>query len=288
MSRHPVRRSNPIRPVLLVALPICALMALPDRPAGQDAILFRADYSQAAYPDLGWGGNESKYLDKRFTRTYLPAGGPKGQPAVRLAMQHCPDCSYAGGQFNWGWNKNITPDDPAPGTSRFYRWRMRFVPESNHRGIGWDDGVAGGLQNKLLIVGQGCDEDCRFILSYQTGGHSRDVRNFRIQKDGGADLADTQSYPNGQWLHVQVELVVGADARGAGGAYRLWINSNAQASPSAQRKNIRLRGANHKYVWFGAFMNDGLAAGGVHAWDHTEFEVGTTLNPAWTPQGAKS
>jgi hypothetical protein len=276
----------PRRAVLLMALPIGALAAWPERPSGQDTILFRADYSQAAYPNLGWGANESKYLDKRFTRAYLPKGGPDGQPAVRLSALPCAGCSYSGGQYNWGWRADLTPADPPENTSRFYRWRMRFTPETNQRGLDWEEGTSRGMQNKLLIVGQDCGDGCRFILSYQTEADGREIRNFRIQKDGGEDLEDTRSYPHGQWLHVQVELLVG-DARGKGGAYRLWVNSNAQRSPTAERKNITLRGANHKHVCFGAFMNEGLAAGGVHAWDHTDFEVGTTFDPAWTPAGAK-
>jgi hypothetical protein len=252
----------------------CAAPAPSSPPPLPPGILFKADYSADAYPNLGFGGAETEHEGKRFTRTYLPAGGPQGQPAVRLASKPCPDCDSSGGQYNWGNRGNIVAADATAGESRFYRWRARF--DGNHRGLGWEGGEPGGMQNKFLIVGQGCGRQCRVILAYQTG--DRGIRNFRLQKDGGEDHVDTGGYPNGKWLDLQIEI---APAEGDGGAYRLWIDNNTQARPTAERKKIPLRGTNARYVWLGAFMNDGLAADGTHSVDLTDFEIGTAFDPGW-------
>jgi hypothetical protein len=151
--------------------------------------------------------------------------------------------------------------------------------DGNHRGGGWGGGGSGSasMTNKLLIVGQSCGNNCRFILTYQTD--SAGIRNFRIQKDGGADLADTGSYANGVWLNVQIELIRSASS--TGGGYRIWVNNKVQSSPTAQRTGIALTNANHGYVWFGGFMNDGLATGGTHSYDHSAFEIGSAFDPNW-------
>jgi hypothetical protein len=246
----------------------------PPQPPLPPGILFRADYAREAYPALGFGGAETEHEGTRFTRTYLPTGGPQGQPAVRLAAKPCPGCSSSGGQYNWGNRGNIVPTDARDGESRFYRWRARF--DGNHRGLGWEDGASGGMQNKFLIVGQGCGRDCRVILSYQTG--DRGIRNFRLQKDGGDDHVDTDSYPNGKWLDIQVEI---APAPGNDGAFRLWIDNGRQDKPTGEQKKIPLHGTNARYVWLGAFMNDGLAGDGSHNVDLTDFEIGTAFDPTW-------
>jgi len=238
-------------------------------------ILFRAVYAADRFPELGWGSSEDKSVDQRWTRVFLPRGGPNGQDAARFAAKHFRGSDY-GGQYNLGNRGDVTTSDGAPGQSRFYRWRMRFA--GNHRGLAWDDGAGpSSMQNKLLIVGQGCGDDCRFILSYQTGDDG--VENFRLQKDGGVDLVDTGRYPNGRWLDIQVEL---GTATGRQGAYRIWIDSNDRRRPTAQRTGIALHGTNHRYVWFGAFMNDGLMADGSHSYDHADFEIGTAFDPGWS------
>jgi len=230
-------------------------------------IVFRATYTQASYPNLGWGSAEPLTT---WTRAFLSGGGPSGQHAVRFA-----GVSGAAGQANWGNRAGVNHDVPANG-SRFYRWRMRMA--GNHCGGGWGGGgtQCSTMTNKLLIVGQGCGSNCRFILTYET--HAAGIHHFRIQKDGGADLADTGPFPNGQWLAVQVEIVT---STGTSGGYKIWVNNGTYGSPNAVRTGIRQTNAGHSFTWFGGFMNDGLANAGTHSFDHTDFEISTAFNPNW-------
>lgn len=238
-------------------------------------VLWRADYSD--YPNAGFGAAETKSLDQRFTREFLPTGGPVGRPAHRLKMRYCETCNDFGGQFNWGNRANLFDSDPPPGTRRYYRFRMRV--SGNNRGRSWDDGAPSDITNKVLIVGQGCGRGCRFILTYETADGGG-IRNFRIQKDGGEDLDDTGSFPPDKWLSVQVELLTGKPGASDGG-YRLWVNNGDYKRPDAKRDRIELHGANHRYVWLGGFVNDGLMSDGTHVLDLADFEIGTAFDPDW-------
>jgi hypothetical protein len=265
-------RTGTVFAALLLAVVAAIALAQNPSPATSSSpdgkILFRANYAE--FPDAGFGSAEGKYLGTHFTRELLPKGGPQGQAAVRLTA--LPNQT---GQFNWGNRGNIVPADAVDGESRFYRFRMRL--NGNNRGVDWNSGAGPAtMQNKLLIIGQGCGRECRVILTYQAdqGG----IRNFRVQMDGGGDPADTGSYKNGMWLDVQLEVVTSDRKKGI---YRLWVNSNKQTSPTAESRNIPLEGRNHKYVWLGGFMNDGLMAGGSHTLDLADFEIGTAFDPAW-------
>jgi hypothetical protein len=248
-------------------------------------VIFSMDYSAAAAPNGGWS---AVAVDPHFTRTRVAGGGPNGQDAYELQQLSVPSLASYGGQFNWGWRGNVESVDPGQGERRYIRWRMRFSPNTNFRGLGWGDGGQGGVQNKLLIVGDTCGSRCRFIMTYQADRNTGVVRNFRLQLDGGVDVADTGSYPVGQWLNIQVELDSGSGSTSADGGYKIWINNNNYGSPTAQRTGIVLRPTNWKYVFIGGFMNDGLAADGVHIYRQTDFQVARSFDAGWASGGGGS
>ena len=256
----------------------CAATAAP----ASAQVIFAMDYGSAAAPNAGWSAVTQT---SHFTRTRIPGGGPNGLDAYELAQRANPGGQDHGGQFNWGWRGDVEAVDPSQGSRRYYRWRMWFSPNTNFRGVGWEDGNPSGLQNKLLIIGDTCGSRCRFILTYQADRNSGQVKNFRLQLDGGVDLADTGAYPIGQWLDIQVELQSGSSSSTSNGAYKIWVNNNNYNSPSAQRTGIVLRPDNWKYVFIGGFMNDGLASDGVHTYRQTDFQVATTFNSNWSTSG---
>lgn len=247
----------------------------PSTPPDPQPVIFRATYTAAAYPNLGWGSSETQMLGVRFDRSFIAGAGPQGQGIVRFAARHCPGCSENGGQYNTGNRRDMASTDPPNGSKRYLRWRMRFA--GNHRGLPWGGGSGPStIQNKIVIVGDGCGANCRFIMTYQT--ETAGVRNFRLQKDGGAEVVDTGSYPNGQWLDVQVELAPNTNSTGS---YAIWVENNTYATPTARKANIAFVSTGHKYVWFGGYMNDGLMADGTHSYDSTDFEYGATFDPNW-------
>jgi len=247
-------------------------------PCASGQTFFSMDYSSAASPNGGWYAKE---LESKYARTRVAGAGPTGQDVYELVQRYAPGTSDYGGQFSWGWDGNVERADPAQGSKRYYRWRMRFSPETNFRGINWTDGSPSGMQNKLLIVGNTCGSRCRFILSYQAEPDRGQVRNFRIQLDGGADLADTGSFPIGEWLNIQVELDSSTTSSTSDGGYKIWINNDNYGAPTAQRTGITLNPTNWKYVILGGFMNDGLRSDGVHTFRQTDFQASTSFDAGW-------
>jgi hypothetical protein len=243
-------------------------------------IIFQMDYSAGAFPAGGWDDPQPE--EGLWVRRRIDGAGPSGQPVIELRQVPCMSCRDHGGQFNWGWRGNIEANDPAYGSRRYYRFRVRWSTDSNFRSAHLDTGELGNHTNKQLIVGQGCSTgSCRFILNTAGDIGSRRV-NFFMAKDGGEDQVETDYvYPVGQWLHVQVELQASSSRGAANGGYKLWINNNDYSRPTIQRTNIVLDAANWRYVWFGAFNNAGLQSNGVNTWQQTDFQVATTFASNW-------
>lgn len=265
----------------LALVPVLLLIGLGSASTAFGQVFFSMNYSSSAYPNAGWTAWPT---NASWSRTLLTGAGPSGQNVAELRQLPNPGGGDFGGQFNWGWSGNIEASDPPAGAKRYYRWRMYFTPESNFQGLAWGDGNAGDITNKLLLVGQGCSaEPCRVILTYRTDRANQRVGYFRLQIDGGAQLVDTGAYPKGQWLNVQVELTAGS-----AGGYKIWINNNNYASPTAQKTGIQLNSQNWKYVWFGGFNNDGLQSGGIHTYRQTDFQAATTFDSNWNGGGTST
>ena len=248
-------------------------------------VIFAMDYGSAAAPEAGWTAVPPT---AHFTRTRIPGGGPNGQDAVRARPAPHPGGNDYGGQFYWGWRDHIEASDPSQGSRRYYRWRMWFSPNTNFRGLAWSDGHASNMTNKLLMIGDNCGSRCRFILTYKGEQNAGQVQSFRLQLDGGVDLADTPPFPIGQWLNIQIELQSGSSSSSSDGSYKIWINNNNYSSPTAQRTGIVLRPTNWRWVFLGAYMNDGLASNGVHTYRQTDFQVATSFNANWASGGGGS
>ncbi len=246
----------------------------PPPPPPTENVLFDGECTSGNQPGCNWP--DPQPTDARWTRTFLPTGGPTGGGAMELRQVYCAECGDYGGQFNWGWRGNVEASDPPQGSRRYYRFRMYVDPATNHRGRDWDGGGVTGPQNKLLIIGQGCGSRCRVIFTTETTAGSSSIRNFRIQIDGGADLVDSGSYRAGQWLNIQIELHAANN-----GGYKVWINNQNFNRPTMQRTGIVLNSSNWRYVWLGAFMNDGLARDGVNVFRLADFQVSGSFNPNW-------
>jgi hypothetical protein len=137
------------------------------------------------------------------------------------------------------------------------------------------------LTNKLMIVGDGCGRNCRFILSYTGGERPGQLTLVRLALDGGENLVDTAPVNYGEWLNVQIELDSSSTTSSGDGLYKIWINNNDYSRPTAQRVGFQLNPVGWRNVKFGAFNNDGLTAGGIHIWRHTDFQVATSFDANW-------
>jgi hypothetical protein len=236
-------------------------------------VLFRMDYSSAAYPNAGWSDGATA-VSSHFTRQLLAGAAPDGSNAI--LMHHIPGDPVS--QFYWGWAGYAEQSGSLPGgTVRYYRWRMFFPTNTNLSGNG-----LGSVVNKLLIVGDGCGERCRIIVTYGPRTGVTDI-NFRVQIDGGIDPINVDNLPKGQWLNIQIEARSSSGSNNGG--YKIWINNNNYSSPSAQIGNVQLAAREWGLVKFGAYCNANLASNGVHDWRHANFEVATTFDATWNSSG---
>ncbi|WP_291982187.1 hypothetical protein [Luteitalea sp.] len=244
-------------------------------------VFFNTDYSAAAAPAAGWP-NGAVPTTATHDRVRVAEAGPQGEDVYELNQRHTGSAASGfGGEFYWGWNGNIEPSDPPQGARRFYRWRMRFSPQTNFRGLQWQDGSPTTLTNKILMVGDGCGRNnCRVIVSYRgTGGQTA---SLTVAIDGGASPTPGVILPVGQWLDVQVEADSATTTSSRDGAFKLWINSNDYARPTAQITGIQLNPVNWRYVFFGAYNNNGLASNGVHSFRQAGFQASTTFDANWS------
>jgi hypothetical protein len=254
----------------------------PPPPPPTDArIIFRPDYSAAAFPRAGWDRAISEKFGTRWTRSYLPTGGPFGGPAHRLTELATPSAQDCGGQHGWGWDKGfgLANDPPrGPNGKRYYRWAMRFTPASNFRGANPSTGCPSNISsNKLLIIGQGCDtRNCRVILTHRV--RENRTLQFGVAIDGGLHQTETgYIIPADGWLWVQLEVTPSTSTSTTDGGWRLWVNGVQRLV----RTGIRLDPTNHNYFGYGHYNNNALVAGGAHEFDTALFEVGTAFDATW-------
>lgn len=235
---------------------------------------FEMDYSAAASPDAGWGSGAAYDDRSTFTITHVPGGGPSGQDAYLMQLDYDASASSFGGQFNWGWRGVLSnPSQPTWGDSQFYRWRMKMDAGTNYRCRDWEDGSEPvNCINKILLINDGCGiSACRPIVTVEsdlTAGNYQLI----VQKDGGVDQAETPFYEEGVWIDVQLEVRWSSTNGAADGYYKLWIDNDTYASPTAQRTNIVINVSdNPGYTRFGSYMNHGVASTGVYKWLHADF-----------------
>lgn len=244
-------------------------------------VFFNMDYSAGAAPVAGWGG--AVPTSATHTRTRIPGGGPQGDDVYELTQLYTGSAVQGyGGEFYWGWNGNIEAQNPAQGARRFYRWRLRFSPTTNFRGI-YLDGSQTTLTNKILMVGDGCGRNtCRVIVSYRGGDNGRQASFLRVALDGGEVPADTPPLNVGEWIDIQIELDSSSSTSSSDGAFKIWINNNDYSRPTAQRTGIQLNPVNWRYVSLGAYENNGLQSGGVHSFRIAGFQAATSFDSAWS------
>jgi hypothetical protein len=273
-------RASACAALLLVAVSCAAL-----RVTGQGTIIFRPTYTLAAWPQSGWDRAISEKFGTRWTRSFLPTGGPFGGPAHRLTEIATPSAQDCGGQHGWGWDKGfgLANDPPrGPNGKRYYRWAMRFTPASNFRGAGPSTGCPSNISsNKLLIIGQGCDtRNCRVILTHRVRPDK--TLQFGVAIDGGLAQTETGYIINvadSPWLFVQLEVTPSTSTTILDGGWRLFVNNNS--TPMLTRTGIRLDPTNHNYFGYGNYNNNALSAGGSHEFDTALFEVATAFDPNW-------
>lgn len=246
---------------------------------GADAqTIFRMDDGGA--PGAGWPGGAVQ-TTATHDRTHLPTGGPGGGPAWEFRQRYAPQVEGYGGEFYWGWNGHIEATDPPQGARRFYRWRLYFDPATNWRGLYWQDGRDITITNKILMVGDGCGRNrCRIIVSYR-GRPDGQTAGIRVALDGGDSPTPEVTLGKGQWLDLQIEADSSTTTSSNDGAFKIWLNNNNYAQPTAQITGIQLNPVNWRYVFLGAYNNNGLAADGVQTFRVAGFTASAGFDAAW-------
>jgi len=262
---------------LIVA--VCWLWAT----TAQAQTIFRMDDSGT--PNAGWPGGAVP-TTATHDRVPLPTGGPTGGPAWEFRQRYAPQVEGYGGEFYWGWNGNIESSDPPQGARRYYRWRLYFDPATNWRGLYWQDGRPITITNKILMVGDGCGRNrCRIIVSYR-GIPDGSAAEIRVALDGGDSPTPNVLLRKGQWLDIQIEADSSTTTSSADGAFKLWLNSDTYAAPTAQITGIQLNPTNWRYVFFGAYNNNGLAADGAQTFRVAGFEAAASFDATFHGGGA--
>jgi hypothetical protein len=243
-------------------------------------ILFAMDYSAAAAPNAGWGYAVPEASTWRRTR--LESGGPNGRSAYRITEQYA-NAAMNGGDFYYGWrDSNLLQLQPA-GQSRFYRIRWKFSADTNFNGRDQGDGTPLAMhRNKLLIVGDATSiRNARVIPAFQGNPYTRSW-NMVISKDGGDDLVTTREYTTlGVWHDIQIEIKYSSATGVLDGYYKVWIDNNNYSSPTIQRVGIVVnRPPDSNSLVFG-YMNNGLVSGAVYEFEHADFQIAATFDPAW-------
>ena len=248
-------------------------------------VIFRMDDRGDAAPAAGWPGG-AVATGATHDRVHVAGGGPRGGDAWEFRQQFAPQAEGYGGEFYWGWNGNVEASDPPPGARRFYRWRMRFDPASNWRGVYWQDGRPITITNKILMVGDGCGRNrCRVVVSYR-GRDDGSAADIRVAIDGGESPTQDVRLKKGEWLDLQIEAASSTTPSSRDGAFKLWVNANDYARPTASAAGIQLNPLGWRYVFFGAYNNNGLAKGGAQTFRVAGFEVADSFDPAWHDAGA--
>lgn len=260
-------------------------------PAFAQGEFFVMDYSSGEASAAGWPGGMHQTGCAPTCDTHdlirQAGAGPQGQDAYLVEQKlvsNPADPQYVG-EFYWGWYGLLEGSQPAQGSTRYYRYRIRWTSNSNFRGRNTEGLVT--ETNKLMIIGDGCSDRCRIIFSYRGHDNGRQVEHFRVQIDGGVDFIEVNNLKRDTWYNMQVELKSSTDMSTADGGYKLWINNDNYSSPNATRANITLRSTNDggasgwRYVQLGAYSNNGLYDDGVHAFLITDFEAATEFASGW-------
>ena len=255
-------------------------------PAPPPGLIFDMNYTAPAEPLAGWDSILGPAnLGVLYNRTRLATGGPSGQPAYELAQISAPGQPAWGGQFYHGWAGNVNTPVPTVGQSRYIRLRHRISPDSVLRALSWEDGSAGNVRDKYIIVSDGCGSNCRIILYIWGEGNGDDTGyHYRIVSPSGAvlpdpDLAHTV-YTRGTWFNLQYQILYSSSPGAADGALRMWVNNNAQGSPNLQFPAIIINPST-TYLLHGGYMDQGLAADGVFKNQFADFEVDDSFDAGW-------
>lgn len=244
---------------------------------GGGTIIDSLDYSIAATSsNNGWTPRSVDHGVK-WTQSRVAGGGPQGQDCYEI--DQIPDTSGSppyGGDFSYGHGKTITPH--LNGASRFYRWRMRYASTCDFNALDISTGASEQVVvNKFLIVGDSSILNSRFIVQ----GDAQPTIGWllSIQIDGGVPTP-TPRYALDVWKDVQIELIYSSALDVADGGFKIWMDENTYASPTASRTGIVMnRPASGSLSW--GYMNRGLASGAVHTWRHADFTIATAFHGTW-------
>jgi hypothetical protein len=254
-----------------------SLVLVTGAPSAQTNLTFSMNYSASAVPLAGWpvladlSGNQGV----RFTQQRVAGACSNGGDAYRLTQLSAPNASSFGGQYNWGWRGDTESSAAPTGVPRYYRFRLKFSPNTNFHGLDWSSGGSTGQQNKFLILGFNSG---RLIMTTRASRNAGFI--FTVGIDGGGNEIESPSYAVGQWLNVQLKVV-----RGQGYALYVGTANNNESTPTVQRMGINVGAANWNNTWLGAFMNDGMASDGVYSYDICDFQIASTFNAQWNGGG---
>lgn len=241
--------------------------------------IFAMDMSAGAVPLAGYDGISGPgELGIVVNRTYLPTGGPSGQPAydfdhIYSAAQDNPANGW-GGEYYVGWG--VTRGGiPAAGESRFLRFRFRIRPDANFGAIDSQDGSQVLTQHKLFILADG--GTTRTILSVH--GWPGNTFEMQLGRNGEGNIHTGNILLPGVWYHVQTETNISSP----NGYLRLWINNNNFASPNFQATGISFLPANYNFLGFGYYNNRMTSATGIYGLRMLDAIYDDAFDNTWAP-----
>ncbi len=264
--------------LILVLFYLALLTPLKDLSAQSSDIIFSMNCASSSDTNCGWPGSVPE--NAHHSRTFLQGGGPNGQNAMRFNYLN------SGGydEFYLGWSGFIEQENLPQGSTRYYRFRLRYTPETIFNGYN-SSGGTGRMLNKYLIVGDGCGSNCRPILQAYTYDMTG---NFRVtlQIDGGAYPITVDNLTAGVWYDIQLELNTSSSTSNPNGSYKMWVNNNNYSSPSAQTSGFQLNPVRWGYVAFGFYSNHVVTSQGQVGMILTDFQAARSFNSNWYGGGS--
>lgn len=245
--------------------------------------LFRADFDAGASPLFGFTTLRDGFLDSAWRLTHLPAGGPRGAPAVDITMLGVTDPpeNYV------GWFRDLAGIDVPQGATRYLRMRIRLVSPIQYRSVG----NAGSWSTKLVILGDGGESSQRVMWNLRSGP-SVSEPVFVIEKniDGGATRITTQPLPVDTWIAAQLELRSSTTPSSGDARFRLYLgpdNANP-ATPTYESGSFSISTADWDAILGLGYYCDYMRPGGNVRFQISAFEYDDEFDPTWgngTPSG---
>jgi hypothetical protein len=255
------------------------------------ATFFRATFTGSTFPAYGFS-TVVPGAGSEWTRSNVAGGGAHGGDA--LLIRQIPGSN---GEFGMGMDVDATP--PAQGATRYIRWRHKWSADTNFRGSA-PEGATPYMNGKLIMMPHfGGPPGIRASVLWESKHSPFDgtVKFYIGNANGGYQTGYVARV--GQWVYGQLRVRSSSHCGVSDGSMTVWINNNDSANPTPLRSsesspwqpsygglNICTEGWSN--IRFGAYMNKGLQATGIHNMFYDAFEVGDEFDPTWNRGGGSA